>query len=104
MASWASQGPGSPRTSLPPTAEEAPEKSDESNRRTVSSGVLGIASIEVDPDTESDSDDSSSISSFQQLARSVSTVRRGQAQIIRNPSARRSVVPEVSALQYRVER
>ena len=64
-----------------------------------SSGVLGGGTmVDVDPDTENDSDEESattSTSSFEQLERSVSLVRRGQAQIIRNPSARRSVVPEV---------
>lgn len=66
---------------------------------TASSGVLGGGTmVDVDPDTESDSDGESSSGSslsFDQLERSVSLVRRGQARIIRNPSARRSVVPEV---------
>ena len=71
---------------------------------TVSSGVLGPGTIEVDPDTEeeeeeedvSDSEYSSVGSSgVGQLVRNVSMVRRGQARIIRNPSARQSTIPEV---------
>ena len=59
--------------------------------------------VDVDPDTENDSDAEStttSSSSFDQLVRSVSLVRRGQARIVRNPSARRSVVPEVYSSPY----
>jgi hypothetical protein len=90
------RGSGSPRPSLPTTQEETPE----SHGRTVSvasSGVLGVGTIEVDPDTDTSSDDDSSTasSSFEQVMQEVSTVRRGQAQIVRNPSARKSVVPEV---------
>jgi hypothetical protein len=90
------RGLGSPRPSLPTTQEETPE----SHGRTVSvasSGVLGVGTIEVDPDTDTSSDDDSSTasSSFEQVMQEVSTVRRGQAQIVRNPSARKSVVPEV---------
>lgn len=94
------RGSGSTR-SLPPTMEEETDP----RRRTVStvsSGVLGPGTIEVDPDTEeeeedvSDSDYSSVGSSgVGQLVRNVSMVRRGQARIIRNPSARQSTVPEV---------
>jgi len=85
---------GSPRTSLPSTREESAEV------RTVSvasSGVLGVGTLEVDPDSSSEDEGSvSTDSSFGQLMREVSTVRRGQARIVRNPSAtRRSVVPEV---------
>jgi len=91
-----SRGSGSTR-SLPPMEEEDPRRRTVS---TVSSGVLGPGTIEVDPDTEeemSDSDISSLGSSGEdQLVRNVSMVRRGQARIIRNPSARRSTVPEVS--------
>ena len=61
---------------------------------TVSSGVLGMDMIETDP--ESDGENTiASASSFDQLVRSVSLVRRGQARIIRNPSARRVVPPDV---------
>jgi len=85
---------GSPRTSLPSTREESVDV------RTVSmasSGVLGVGTLEVDPDSSSEDEGSvSTDSSFGQLMREVSTVRRGQARIVRNPSAtRRSVVPEV---------
>jgi hypothetical protein len=88
---------GSPRPILPSTEEE---ETAEGNIRTISvasSGVLGVGTIEVDPDTSSDDEGSvSTDSSFGQLLREVSTVRRGQARIVRNPSARRqSVVPEV---------
>jgi len=87
---------GSPR--LPRTTEERGEPRPLTTS-TTSSGVLGMSAIEVDPDTENDSDeDGSSVSSesFDRLARNVSLVRRGQARIIRNPSAtRRSVIPEV---------
>ena len=64
---------------------------------TVSSGVLGVAD-DFKPVNESDSDEetnSSMTSSFEQLVRTVSTIRRGQPRIIRNPS-RRNLVPEVS--------
>jgi hypothetical protein len=85
--------------------EESPDSTGSSNRATTvsvaSSGVLGLGAIEVDPDTESDTYDSdgSSTTEFDmsQLVREVSTVRRGQARMMRNPSLRRSVVPEVFA-------
>ena len=88
-----SRGSGSPR-SLPPMEEEDPRRRTVS---TLSSGVLGPGTIEVDPDTEESDSDVSSIGSSTegQLVRNVSLVRRGQARIIRNPSARRSTVPEV---------
>jgi hypothetical protein len=94
------RGSNSTRQSLPATQEE----SRESYGRTVSvasSGVLGVGTIEVDPDTDTSSDDDSSMasSSFEQVMQEVSTVRRGQAQIVRNPSARKSVVPEVPISQ-----
>ena len=94
------RGPGSSPRSLPPMEEEDPRRRTTS---TVSSGVLGPGTIEVDPDTEEDeeeteSDVSSVYSSTEgQLVRNVSLVRRGQARIIRNPSARRSTIPEVSS-------
>lgn len=94
------RGSNTTRQSLPSTQEE----SRESYGRTVSvasSGVLGVGTIEVDPDTDTSSDDDSSMasSSFEQVMQEVSTVRRGQAQIVRNPSARKSVVPEVPISQ-----
>jgi hypothetical protein len=86
--------------SLPPMEEEDPRRRTVS---TVSSGVLGPGTIEVDPDTEEESDsDMSSLGSSGEggLVRNVSMVRRGQARIIRNPSARRSTVPEVHTFFY----
>jgi len=91
--------------SLPPMEEEDPRRRTVS---TVSSGVLGPGTIEVDPDTEDDEEESDSdyssvgSSGVGQLVRNVSMVRRGQARIIRNPSARRSTVPEVRPFFERV--
>jgi hypothetical protein len=87
-------------SSLPPTEEEPPDTQETQGRSVsmASSGVLGLGAIEVDPDTESEGySDASSITEFDmdQLVREVSTVRRGQPQILRNPSQRKSVVPEV---------
>jgi hypothetical protein len=83
--------------SLPPMEEEDRRRRTVS---TVSSGVLGPGTIEVDPDTEYEEESDSDVSSLRssgedRLIRNVSMVRRGQAIIIRNPSARRSTVPEV---------
>jgi hypothetical protein len=111
-------GPGEPSPPMPffrtdpyiqstgslATLEESPDSSNGSSGRAVSlasSGVLGIGAIEVDPDSDSDtfSDDGSSITDFDmdQLVRGVSLVRRGQARMMRTPSTnRRSVYPEVS--------
>src|SRR5579862_7308792 len=88
---------GSPRPVLPSTEEEEPTEGTGRTVSVASSGVLGVGTIEVDPDTSSEDEGSvSTDSSFGQLLREVSTVRRGQARIVRNPSARRqSVVPEV---------
>jgi hypothetical protein len=86
----------SPRRLLPLSSEN-PGTSD-TRISTASSGVLGPG-LDVDPDTEDDFDEdestTTSSSSFDQLVRSVSLVRRGQAQMIRNPSSRRSIIPEV---------
>jgi hypothetical protein len=81
-----------------------------------SSGVLGPGTTEVDMESEEadveaetqkleeemseEDDDGASISttsdsSYGQLVRTLSTVRRGQARLVRNPSARKSLVPEV---------
>ena len=84
-------------STLPPMEEEDPRRRTVS---TVSSGVLGPGTIEVDPDTEYEEESDSDVSSLRssgedRLVRNVSMVRRGQATIIRNPSARRSTVPEV---------
>jgi hypothetical protein len=93
---------GSPRSSLPPTNEE-PDEILEERRSVASSGVLGPGTTEVDLDTEFESSDddvsTSTDSSYDQLVRNISTVRRGQARIVRNPSARKSMVPEVWMLQ-----
>jgi hypothetical protein len=81
----------------PRRAARRSEGTSESQIRTASmrsSGVLGDGAMEVDSD--SDSDSGSSLSSVErQIVRQVSTVRRGQAQIVRNPSQRRSVIPDV---------
>ena len=78
----------------------ATEESSEDPARTASmasSGALGLGTVEVDLDTDSDDDESTTTDSsgYEQLVRSISMVRRGQARIIRNPSARRSMTPEV---------
>lgn len=81
----------------PPPPQEAASGSQVRTTSTTSSGVLGLTSVIIDPDTEDESEEEniSTSSSEGQLVRSVSMVRRGRARIIRNPSARRSVVPEV---------
>jgi hypothetical protein len=91
----------SQRRSIPPTGEElrmSRGRASTGQASTASSGILG-SGIHIDPDTESDSDDdestTTSSSSYDRLVRNVSLVRRGQVQMIRNPSLRRSVVPEV---------
>ena len=92
------------QSSVPPTPQEFSERT--RTISTVSSGVLGPGTVEVDIDTGSEDDEdetSSTDSSYDHLVRSVSTVRRGQARIIRNFSARRSVVPEVYFLFSKVD-
>jgi hypothetical protein len=92
-----SQVTASPRQSAP-SAQGASESQGRATS-TTSSGVLGVSSvvIELDPSDESGEEENTSTSSSSegQLVRGISTVRRGRARIIRNPSARRSVVPEV---------
>src|SRR5579859_2582479 len=74
----------------------------ESHGRSASMASSGVLGLGVDLDSNSDwDDDEGSASDFSvqssDLVREVSLVRRGQARIMRNPSARRSVVPEVHA-------
>ena len=86
---------GTPRNDRSRRSGEASEESHNRTASMRSSGVLGDGAMEVD----SDSTDTESVSSFssveRQIVRQVSTVRRGQAQIVRNPSQRRSVIPDV---------
>ena len=75
----------------------APEDQTASQARTVSGIALGFGRVDIDPDTEHESEGESmnSSSSFEEMVRSISLVRRGQARIIRNPTSRMSVVPDV---------
>src|SRR5579862_2825347 len=92
---------GSPRRAAAPNSEaQTQDDSSAAQNRTTSmrsSGVLGDGAIEV----VSDSSDNESVSSYssveRQIVRQVSTVRRGQAQIVRNPSQRKSIVADVSS-------
>jgi len=96
-----------PRMPMPASQQSDDVKSSMSNPSravsTASSGVLGPVTIDVDPDTDFEDNESeaSSTSEFEQLVRSVSLVRRGTATIVRNPSSRRSVVPEVRTPKFR---
>ena len=96
-----------PRMPMPASPQSDDVRSSISNPSravsTASSGVLGPVTIDVDPDTDFEDNESeaSSTSEFEQLVRNVSLVRRGTATIVRNPSSRRSVVPEVRSPKFR---
>lgn len=83
------------RGSMPTAAEELGDPTRSVSM--ASSGALGPGTVEVDLDTESDDDGSitTDSSGYEQLVRTISLVRRGQARLMRNPSARQSMTPEV---------
>lgn len=94
---------GAPRRVESPGRTQIPSQGDLSSSQTRttsmrSSGVLGDGAIQVDSDSSDAESVSTDYSVERQIVRQVSTVRRGQAQIVRNPSLRRSVVPDVTSL------